>query len=54
MLGHADIATTQIYTKVENRRLLQQHEAFHPRERFARKSNGLASAGKSASQGDDR
>jgi len=31
MLGHADIATTQIYTAVESRRLLDQHEQFHPR-----------------------
>lgn len=50
MLGHADIATTQIYTKVENRRLLQQHETFHPRERFARKSHGLAGTGEATSQ----
>jgi integrase/recombinase XerD len=31
MLGHADIATTQIYTAVESRRLLEQHGKFHPR-----------------------
>jgi integrase/recombinase XerD len=33
MLGHASIATTQIYTAVEGRRLLDQHARFHPRNR---------------------
>ncbi|MBC2601939.1 site-specific tyrosine recombinase XerD [Puniceicoccus vermicola] len=33
MLGHADIATTQIYTKVEGERLLDEHARFHPRNR---------------------
>jgi integrase/recombinase XerD len=33
MLGHASIATTQIYTAVESTRLLTQHEKFHPRNR---------------------
>ncbi len=33
MLGHASISTTQIYTAVEPRRLLEQHEKFHPRNR---------------------
>ncbi|EIP99595.1 site-specific recombinase XerD [Opitutaceae bacterium TAV1] len=31
MLGHANIATTQIYTAVEERRLVDQHAKFHPR-----------------------
>lgn len=31
MLGHADIATTQIYTHVDARQLRQTHARFHPR-----------------------
>jgi integrase/recombinase XerD len=34
MLGHADIATTQIYTKVDASRNLEEHAAFHPRKRL--------------------
>ena len=33
LLGHASISTTQIYTAVETRRLLDQHAKFHPRNR---------------------
>lgn len=33
MLGHANISTTQIYTAVESKRLIDQHEKFHPRNR---------------------
>jgi len=33
MLGHANISTTQIYTAVESKRLIDQHAKFHPRNR---------------------
>jgi integrase/recombinase XerD len=36
ILGHASIATTQIYTRVEMSRLLQVHRTCHPRSRGPR------------------
>ena len=33
MLGHADIATTQIYTSVQAARLAEEHALFHPRSK---------------------
>lgn len=31
MLGHASVATTQIYTHVDSSRLVKMHKSFHPR-----------------------
>jgi integrase/recombinase XerD len=32
MLGHANLSTTQIYTSVDQKRIVEQHARFHPRK----------------------
>jgi integrase/recombinase XerD len=33
LLGHADLSTTQVYTRVDSTYLREVHKSFHPRER---------------------
>jgi integrase/recombinase XerD len=34
LLGHADIATTEIYTHLDKDFLVSEHQEFHPREKW--------------------
>lgn len=34
LLGHADIAATEIYTHVQSRRLIEMHRKYHPRSQY--------------------
>ena len=46
ILGHASIATTQVYTRVELSRLLEVHRKFHPRASQADDRSGVLSRGR--------
>lgn len=50
MLGHADIATTQIYTHVSQEVLRRTHEEFHPRGRDPAKQGSDAIRGRTAAE----
>ncbi|MDR1366312.1 MAG: hypothetical protein LBJ13_00140 [Puniceicoccales bacterium] len=34
MLGHENVSTTEIYTHVDQKRMREQYEQFHPRFRL--------------------
>ena len=51
LLGHADIATTQVYTHVALRHLKEVHRAHHPRGRRRSCGDGEGGEGNSGSSG---
>jgi integrase/recombinase XerD len=45
LLGHADLSTTQVYTKVDTTYLAEVHRTFHPRERARERGGARAPDG---------
>ncbi len=46
MLGHADISTTEIYTKIDRDYIVAEHRKHHPRERKGQDSSGSTTSSK--------